>query len=151
MVYGMRVILLQDIPRIGRKYDITDVKDGYARNLLIPRGKAEAATPETEKRVQKLREEHEARERRREETLIEILDKAGGESVAITAKANEKGHLFAGVGSEEVAKALQEKTGETVNAGLIKLEAPIKEIGGHEVKIQVGDREESFKLNIERE
>ncbi len=138
----MKVIILQDIKGLGHKYDIKDVSDGYARNVLLPKRLVEPATKETlfqlEARKSKLATEREAH-----------IAKLKGESVKLealelkfTLKAGEKGEAFGSVTENEIQKALAERGFPD-----IKLELPkhIKTFGGHIVPADLG---EGVKANL---
>ncbi|GMQ95216.1 MAG: 50S ribosomal protein L9 [Patescibacteria group bacterium] len=145
----MKVILLQDILKVGRKYDAKDVPAGYARNFLIPRGLAEFATENAIKKADSMRLQYETQRKAQEEVLLKDIAKLDGATVSIEGRANEKGNLFAGIHKEEIAARIKEETGLEVNAEHVVSPQPIKEIGEYEVKIKVGDKTISLKLSVE--
>jgi len=148
----MKVILLQDIPKIGRKYEVKDVADGYARNFLIPREMALYATPQEVKRIEAMKTKYEKERKEKEEMLQESLTQLEGKVLTIKAKANEKGHLFAGIGKEEISAFLKEEIKTYIPAEYIKLPRPIKEIGEYKITISVGDKKKTqFTLRVEKE
>src|SRR3989344_2813830 len=105
----MKIILKEDVRGVGRKYEVKDVADGYARNFLIARGKAALATPQAEKNAEGALRAAEAGRVKMETALAENIKKLDGEVVVISAKANEKGSLFAGLGSVHLASLLEKK------------------------------------------
>ena len=139
----MKVILLKDIPKVGQRNTVKEVKDGFALNMLIPRGLARQATPEAIRNVQKIKEKREADFQARTKVLKKKLE--GGGEVAVKAKANEKGHLFAGISQAEIA----EKIG--VPESLIVFYSPIKEVGQHEVLVEVGEKSHKVKVVVSAE
>ncbi|MDP3996752.1 MAG: 50S ribosomal protein L9 [bacterium] len=144
----MKVVLLKDVPKIGRKYEVKNVADGYALNMLIPKGLAETAT---EKAV--LRAEAEAKklvaERKLQTTLLEKnLESIKDKILSVSAKANEQGHLFASIHKEEIAKRIEEETRIAVLPEFIFFDKPIKEIGEHKVTVKVGEREAKIKVTV---
>lgn len=132
----MKVILLQDVPNVGKKYDVKNVSDGYARNFLFPRNLAKIATTKAIQTV-----EHEKKRwQQHKEVQQNILDKnisdLEGLKISIAKKANEKGHLFAAISPKEISNALKKEKHLEIPAELIELEKPIKEKGEHKIKVK---------------
>lgn len=165
------MILLQDVPGVGKKWEAKEVKGGYARNYLLVRNLAAIATQSALKDV-KLKQEQEAQKSAIQKDLLEkTIDSLQDKVFIIERKANEKGHLFDGVDAREIAEILKEKFPPKARfAGAIarradqplaekieipfeyiKLEKPIKEIGKHEIMVQKGDRQVSFQIEIKPE
>lgn len=144
----MKVILLKDVPKVGRKYETKDVSEGYAANLLIPRGLAVAATPSAIKSmsVEKAREDGE--KKIHEELLIKNLAGLDGATITITEKANEKGHLFAGIHVPELLKEIQKQTRLELNNEHVILDKPIKETGEHVVELRGAGKTAKLKVVI---
>jgi len=139
----MRIILLEDIENLGKKYEVKDVKDGYARNFLIPKGLAKLAT---EKAIKWAEEQKELEEKKAEEELKRIQELASsidGQEVVISAKAGEEGQLFKKINSQDISEKLAE-LGFEVKKEQIMLEKPISELGEFAVKIR-------FAHNLEAE
>src|SRR3989344_3025252 len=105
----MKVIFLQDVPRVGRRHDVKDVNDGYAMNFLLPRKLAEVANPknlaELEQRKKEVVVEKEIQADLLERNLGELKDKI----VHIKARADEKGHLFSGIHKKEIVNAINDE------------------------------------------
>lgn len=128
----MEVILLQDVPGVGRRGEIKVVKDGYARNYLLPRKLAEEATPG---RVQELRQREqaqEARTRRRKAEAEALAARMNGAVVPVPARVGESGRLFGAVTSADVVEALA-RLGFTVDRKQLRME-PLKTLGDHAVE-----------------
>src|SRR3989344_6023552 len=144
----MRVIFLQDVPRVGKRHEVKDVNDGYAMNFLLPRKLAEVATPknlaELERRKKEIVVEKEIQAELLEKNLEELKDRI----VHIQAKADDKGHLFAGIHKKEIAEALAQERMQ-ISEAFIDLEKPLKILGEFEIPVKVGDKKSSFKLIIE--
>lgn len=140
----MKIILLQDVPKTGRKYDIKNVSSGYARNFLFPRGLAELATPDKIKSAETRKKQAEQEKEVQSDILDKNIDSLEGLIIEIKEKANEKGHLFAGINKKEISKILKEKSHLDVPVELIELDEPIKEIGKHKIKV----KNKEFILNI---
>jgi len=145
----MKVILLQDVPHVGQKYDVTDVAPGLAMNKLIPQHLAEVATEGALRAIADKRAEIEAARAREMEVLVGHIDTIEAADVHIAAKANDKGHLFAAVPMETIAEKLSEATGLAIKPELIVLPQPIKEVGGHEITVSLGEKEAKVKVAVE--
>ncbi len=144
----MKVILLRDVDGIGKKNDEKKVSDGYALNFLIPKGLAETATMKASEKAVLRRAEVSVHQKIQEDLLIKNLKAVGSAEIKLEEKANEKGHLFAGVHKEELAKALKEQASVDVLPEFIALDAPIKQVGEYTVDIKVQDKSTKFKLTI---
>jgi len=135
---AVKVILLKDVPKVGQRSDIKEVKDGFALNFLIPKKMAILATPQSIKKIEGLRVKEEAVNK----VNLEALGKKVRDikQIEIKEKANEKGYLFAGVGKEEISRH------SGIPAKNILLEHPIKEVGEYTIEIQVGEKKTKVKL-----
>ncbi|MCR5181939.1 MAG: 50S ribosomal protein L9 [Clostridia bacterium] len=132
----MKVILLETVKGSGKAGDVVNVSDGYARNLLIPKGLAEEATPQNMARLKKTQEriaKKLAEDRESAERLAGILAET---QVDIKAKAGEGGKVFGSVTSKDIADALNAQ-GFDIDKKKIKLDAPIKELGVTTVEIKL--------------
>ena len=145
----MKVILLKDVSGVGRKYDVKDLKSGYALNFLIPNGNATAATPDALKRVQAAKTKLDAERKVREDLMVKNIKDLDGVTVTVSGKANDKGHLFAGLHREAIVAELLKQTQLQVDPSFIQIAQPIKEVGTHPVKVSAGDKSATFKLVIE--
>jgi len=132
----MQVLLRENVERLGGIGDVVDVKPGYARNYLLPRGLAVEVTPGNVRRVAILKQRAEEERRRREQELAALAENLKSVSVTIAAKANEEGHLFGSVNAARIAEALQAE-GYPVDEKMIQLPEPIKECGVVDVPLQV--------------
>lgn len=144
----MKVILLSDVLKVGKKYDIVDVAPGYARNFLLARGLGEAVTKINAKHVAALGAKREIEKKKQEEHLNKSLVKVSGVVITLSRKANEEGHLYAGVTKEDLALALGEAVGAVYTADHITLEKPIKEIGEFTITAVVGEKNATFMLKV---
>lgn len=136
----MKVILTQDVPKVGDLGTIQDVRDGYARNFLIPQGMARIATPGMIRQV----EERQEAERRRidalEEEMRELGEQIDGIRLEIQARVGEQGRLFGSVTSSDIAEQLSEIAGQEIDRRKVDLEAPIRQIGEFTVPIRLVGR-----------
>jgi len=144
----MKIILLHDVAKVGKKYDVKNVSDGHALNLLIPKGLAVTANAGALKRVEKLKLEDTAHKKVQEDLLLMNLKAVEGETLEISEKANEKGHLFAGVHKTEIIAKMKSDKHIDLLPNFIVLDKPIKEVGEHTVEIKVKDKTAKLKLII---
>ncbi|MBI4101459.1 MAG: 50S ribosomal protein L9 [Candidatus Nealsonbacteria bacterium] len=132
----MRVILLKDVKEVGKKYEVKEVKEGYARNFLFPRDLAKPATPEA---LEWLAMQKDIESKKAEEELKEIQDFASnvdGQEVQILVKIGDEGQLFESINAQKIAEKLKEM-GFQVKKSQIILSDPIKEVGEFPVKIRL--------------
>jgi len=132
----VKVILKENVPGLGEKGDIVEVKPGHARNFLFPRGFAMEATKGNLKQVEHLRKVR-AQERAREEAQMrQAAERIQGLELSITARAGENGKLFGSVTAQDVAEAIQAATGLEIDRRKILLDEPIKTLGRREVAVR---------------
>ena len=134
----MKVILQQDVRGQGKKGQLVEVSDGYARNFLLPRKLAVPATAEnvnTMKQQEKARKAQEAAEKAQAEALSKQLE---GLTVKIPAKAGEGGRLFGAVTAKEISEALSAQHGLNIAKTKLVLDEPIKACGGYQIKAKLG-------------
>jgi len=146
----MKIILLKNIVGVGKKYETKDVSDGHALNMLIPRGFAVPATPEASKRIQGEFSKIEGEQKIHSDLLLKNLKDLDGVVITMLEKANEKGHLFAGIHKNEIIPEIQKQTRLQVDAEHIVLDKPIKELGDHNIDMKIGDKKASFILRVEK-
>ena len=132
----MKVILLQDVDRIGKRGSVQNVKDGYGRNFLFPRKLAVPATEANMKLTQAQSKKVEVQEAKEEKSASELKAELANISVTIPMKAGEGDMLFGSVTSANIAEAL-EKQGYTIDKRRIELEEPIKRLGDHHVSVKL--------------
>lgn len=144
----MKIIILRDTPKVGKKYEIKEVNDGYALNLLIPKGIAIPATPQAIKRVEAEKAVLEGERKVLEDLIMKNIKAIEGITLNISAKANPKGLLFAGVHKEEIAKDLNLQAQIQIDPSFIELEHPLKEVGEHTVPIKAGGKSANLKIVI---
>lgn len=144
----MKIILLKDVKKLGKKFDIKEVADGHALNMLIPNKSAIPATQSNVNMIEVKKKAESFIAVKNEMELQKALGEIKGIVVEMSGKVNDKGHLFAGIHKEEVIEALHKQKGVTLTAESIVLEKPIKEVGEHAIAVKVGEKEVSFKLVI---
>ncbi|MEI8327774.1 MAG: 50S ribosomal protein L9 [Candidatus Taylorbacteria bacterium] len=146
----MKVILIKDVPKLGRRFDIKEVSSGHALNLLIPQGLVVTATPDAIKRFDVEKKKVEGERAVHEELLVKNIKGLDGVELHISGKANEKGHLFAGLHREEIAKEIEKQTQLQVDPSFIQLEHPLKVVGEHSIVVKGGGKEAKFTVVVER-
>lgn len=132
----MKVILLKDIENIGKKYEIKDVKDGYAKNFLLPQDLVKLATKDAIKWVESQKEVMEKEAEEELKNIQETASRIDGIEVSIPMKVGEDGQLFESVNNAKIAEQLKEM-GYEVKKSKINLVKPIKETGEFPVKINL--------------
>jgi large subunit ribosomal protein L9 len=145
----MKIILLKDVQKVGKKYDIKDVADGHALNMLIPRGLAMSATPQAVKKVETMKQNDTTDKKIQEDLLAKNLEVIKTLTITLKEKANDKGHLFAGITKEMLATEILKVTRLNIDPAFIKLEKPIKEIGEHKVGIEAMGKKAEFTVVVE--
>ena len=144
----MKIVLLKDLHKVGRKYDVVEVADGFALNSLIPSKAAEIATPSNISKYSKLKDVETASRKAIEEEVVAKLDKLVSATFTIQAKANEQGHLFAAVHKEEIINAVKDQAGVNLDPEYIALEGALKQVGTFEVPLKVRDLEKALTIEI---
>lgn len=147
----MKIILLQDVEGLGKKYEIKDVKDGYARNFLLPQ---KIARPATKQALKWLSDQKEIIEKQAEEDLKKAQSLASGLDgleLNIAVKVGEEQQLFESINSQKIAEKLKE-IGFEIKKSQVKLENPIKELGEFPVNISLDHNlEAEIKLIVTEE
>lgn len=131
----MQIILLEKVHNVGGLGDVVKVKDGYARNFLIPKGMAKRATPENLKLLEGKRAELEKAAAEKLAAAQALAEKLEGQTVRVVQKAGVDGRLFGSVGTVDIAEALG-RMGTTIEKSQVRLPAgPLKTVGEHPVTI----------------
>jgi large subunit ribosomal protein L9 len=138
----MEVILLERVARLGQMGDVVRVKDGFARNFLLPRGKALRATDENRTRFETMKSELQARSLAAKGEAADVAGKLDGKSFTVLRQASEAGQLFGSVSPRDLIGLLG-AAGYTVTRAQIALNTPIKTIGRHAVPIALHPEVES--------
>ena len=130
----MEVILLQRVPKLGQMGDVVRVKDGYARNYLLPQGKALRANEASRKRFERDKAQLEARNLEARKEAEAVAEKLAGKTFVVLRQAGETGQLYGSVSTRDIAE-LAVAGGFTIERSQVRLDRPIKSIGLHEVLI----------------
>ncbi len=130
----MRVILLQDIENLGKKYDLKQVADGYARNFLIPKGLAKIVTKQALKWLEVQREIEDNKDEEALKKVQAVANKIEGIEIVMSAKVGDKGELFEGITAQKLSEKLKGMNFD-IKKSQINLAEPIKELGEFPIKI----------------
>jgi large subunit ribosomal protein L9 len=146
----MHVILLERIAKLGQMGDVVRVKDGFARNFLLPRGKALRATEGNKKQFEGQRAQLEARNLELKSEAQTVADKLDGQSFIIIRQAGETGQLYGSVSTRDIAEAIS-AGGVSVNRNQVVLSTPIKALGLHTLPVQMhAEVTASVTINVAR-
>lgn len=146
----MDVILLERVAKLGQMGEVVRVKDGYARNFLLPKGKALRATDDNRARFETMKTQLEARNLELRGEAEKVAAKLNGKNLIVLRQASETGQLYGSVSTRDLA-ALLEEAGFTVNRSQIALNAPIKTLGLHQVPVALhAEIEVTVTVNVAR-
>jgi large subunit ribosomal protein L9 len=146
----MRVIFLQDVPRVGKRHEVKEISDGYAANFLLPRKLATPATAHAIAELNQRKQELEVQRNVQEDLLVKNLEEIKGKVVHLKGKADEKGHLFSGIHAKDLVAALKAEHRADISEEFIDIKKPFKEVGEFEVPISIKGKKSSFKLVVEK-
>jgi large subunit ribosomal protein L9 len=132
----MKLILTSDVTDLGKRGDVVDVADGYARNFLLPRSKAITANDGALAQAEAIREARLEAERKAIEAAEAIATQLAGSRVVLAAQAGDEGQLYGSVGVGDVVEGIKRFTGLELERGQIAIAEPIKAIGLHEITIK---------------
>ena len=133
----MKLILTQDVSGLGAPGDVVEVKDGYGRNYLLPRGLATAWTKGGEKQVAQIKRAREVREVRDLDSATAIKKSLEGLKVTLAARTGDTGRLFGAVTVSDVVDAITKAGGPSVDKRKVTIVSPIKTVGSHKVEVRV--------------
>ena len=146
----MQVILLERIGRLGQMGDVVNVKDGFARNFLLPQGKALRATKPNLERFERERAQLEARNLELKSEAQSVAEKLDGKSFVVIRQAGDSGQLYGSVSTRDISDAISEG-GFSIERRQVLLDRPIKALGLHEVRISLhGEVEPRVSINVAR-
>ena len=131
----MKVILLADVKGTGKKEQIVEVSDGYARNYLMPRKLAMPATSTAVNAVKRAQSAEDHRESMRRQEAMDMAGRLRGQIIRLHARAGEKGRLYGSITNQEVADALNAQHGVTLEKRRVELAEPIRTVGEHEASV----------------
>ncbi|NDD86769.1 MAG: 50S ribosomal protein L9 [Actinobacteria bacterium] len=133
----MKVLLRQDISGVGRRGDIVSVSSGHARNFLLPRGLAIAATDGAVVQATSMRRARDLREAADRESAQAIVAELAKRTIQVQAKAGSEGRLFGSVTASDIAQAVSVQAGITLDRKSIEIASPIRTVGDHNVTVEL--------------
>ncbi len=146
----VRVILRRDVDTVGKKGDVLDVTDGYARNYLLPKGLAMKATDGAETQAASMRRARDVKDARDRGAAEEVATRLVPAVITINAKAGSEGRLFGSVTAADVAEAVAAQTGIELERRRLHLDEPIKSIGTHQLTAKL-HADVEFPITVEVE
>ncbi len=144
----MKIIFLKDVPRIGRKYEVKEVADGYGRHLVAQKV-AFVATNETIASIERKKSIDATLKKVHADLLTKSLHALNGITITIRGKANEKGHLFASIHKEEILAELKRTTHLNMNPDYVILDKSLKELGLFEIPVNINKDHAVFTVIVE--
>jgi large subunit ribosomal protein L9 len=133
----MKVVLRSDVDNLGKKGDLVDVADGYARNFLVPRGLALRATSGIQRQADAMKRNRDARDRREREAAEALAAQFANRTVEVKARAGAEGRLFGSITAADIAAAVLAQTGADVDRRKVSLDEPLKELGPVDVEVRL--------------
>ena len=150
LVNFMKVILLQQVPKLGNPGDVQDVSEGYFRNFLLPKKLAEIATPVRVAQIKKIMEEKKKQAETEKEQAKRWAEELNNAVITFSAEADEKGTLYAALSHHSIASRLKEK-GVLIDEKHIQCKEPIKTLGEHIIFLKFGHGiEAALKVEVSK-
>jgi len=137
----MKVILLQDVAKVGRKNEVKEVNDGFARNFLLGQGRAILATPGNLAKIEELKKTKNQQQERTVSSAQQLIETLGDGAMIIKEKASAEGHLFASFHKKDLVDEIKKQFGLNLAEELIDLPKPLKQLGEHKIALRLGDRQ----------
>jgi len=148
----MKIVMRQDVEKVGDKGSVQTVSDGYARNYLIPKGFAVVATPGELKTVEQFQKVQARKLAKQESELQALADKIDGQKLSFMARASDQGRLFGSVTAGDIATDLSALVGEAIDRRRVVLDEAIRNVGVHTVTIHlVGRLRPKVTVTVEAE
>jgi len=144
----MKIVLRDNVDGLGRKGDILDVSDGYARNYLVPKGLAMQSSAGAERQAAQMAKSREIKDAKDLTTAQELAGRFASWTLTIPARAGEGGKLFGSVGSADIVTAAQEQAHAEIDRRHLDMDEPIKEIGTHRI-VANPHPEVSFEITVD--
>ena len=133
----MKVVLRDDVEKLGQKGDVVDVADGYARNFLVPRGLAMKAENGVVRQAEAMRRNRSAKEQRDREAAQTLADRLTGKTLSVPARAGEAGKLFGSITAADIVAAVASQWGVEIDRRRLGLDEPLKELGTVELPVRL--------------
>jgi len=148
----MKIIFIKELTGTGKKGEIKEVSDGYAKNFLIAKGFAQAATADIQSRIAKEQKEAEAKHQKEVAKLQSLKTDLEKRTFSVKVKVGDKGQIFSGVHEKDVAKAVGDALKFPIEKNQVEIAGIIKELGQHQAKLRLAPGIiASIKINVEAE
>lgn len=134
----MKIILLKDIPKIGKRGEIKEVSDGYAKNYILAKGLGQLATQDIQAKIAKESKEAEAKKARQNQKLEDLKKELAKRTFTVEVKVGDKGQIFGGAHEKDIITVINAKLNTNFDKHSVELKHPLKELGIHTVKIKLG-------------
>lgn len=144
----MKVILLKDVKKLGKKYDVKDVRDGYFQNLLLPGGLAVAASKHNLDKLKASQSKIDELRKAEKERFASLLSRLSEKPIVVMVKASSKGSLFSSVKPEDIARAASVTAGSEISADAFHIEHAFDRVGEYKVKVEF-DRDVKGEVRVE--
>jgi len=144
----MKLILIEDVQDLGVRGAVVDVADGYARNYLVPKGKAVKATSGALAQAEAMKQARIDAENKARENAQDLANNLTGTRIVVAARSGDEGRLFGSIGDGDVVEAIKKFTGVVVDRKIVTIPEPIKDIGLHEVALDPHP-EVSFSVTLD--
>lgn len=144
----MQVILQQDVAKLGRRFEVVEVSDGYGLNKLIPQGLAKPATPENKKAIEAQAARSAATTEASQAAFANLTAMLEGKVIDVSVEANEDGKLYQALKTDDIVTAIAADIDVTVAPDQIVIKDPIKQTGEHTIEIASGKESGSFTINV---
>jgi len=144
----VRIVLRSDMGGLGKRGDILEVSDGYARNFLLPKGHAILANSGVESQANAMRRSRDLRDSRDREAAETVARKLVPQVIKVSARAGSEGKLFGSITSADVVDAVAAQTGVELDRRKLQLDEPIKSLGTHEVPVKL-HADVEFRVTVE--
>jgi large subunit ribosomal protein L9 len=132
----VKIILTKDVEKLGKEGEVIEVKEGFARNFLLPRGSAIKATKNSFKEIEEIKKRKDKQEEKIKTDALEVKTKIEALSLTITTEAKDAEELYGSITEQQILKALKEE-GFTLDKGKITLPEPIKKLGVYNLKVKL--------------
>lgn len=147
----MKVIFLKDVPKLGKRDDVKEMNDGYARNFLFPQKLAEMATPEALAKLKKKLSDRQAGNDADDVRNKLCIDSLDGKDIKILAKANEKEALFKSITVKDIVSAVKSQLKVSITDAMLESGLHLKNLGQSQIKVTAGKHSGNINLNIVKE
>jgi large subunit ribosomal protein L9 len=144
----VKVILRSDVAELGKKGDVIDVADGYARNFLVPRGLALEASKGAEQQAESMRRSRDVKDATERAAATEIATKLVPTPITVTGRSGTGGKLFGSITAADIVAAVQAQTSIELDRRQVHVEEPIREVGTHRVTAKL-HAEVEFPITVE--